>query len=559
MKKYYATRSVTVDGRTYNPGEIVFADRDIDGLVRAANDDTAKDIAKRRSQRSRYFGASNPQISVVITFHNQAEFVRECLQGWERQTFKGAYEVIAVIDASDENEEEIIHKEFPQARTFKVNFKNADKARNFGRTKITGEYLAWWDGDDHPFPEYLEKLKNRIDETGADFAYARFEHKLYSLEIGKLPRCNVFEWNESWVRFSPITNTPILIKARVAPIWNEDIEIMQDTAYGLDLMHQGLKGAHVRETLWHYRHHDKSVWNSAGIKDKRAKAEDILKRQYGWRQDPAEVTFISLISRDEVLDDYFGQIPHLGLPKKAHWLIILDTNDEWLVDKVKGYQRHYEGQFLSSRMFVTGQPNETQSRDFEIRGMRIANFIRIIINQAAERIAGTPYLFMVEDDTLAPKNAYKKLTPLINKTRQTAYASGIECGRGSTRHTGVCKLILDSKGEIVGRDIPKMKRKGIEPIGGGGWYCWIGRTEYLRDFIHNNTMRCYDGKMLGPDVMMVHDLRAMGYDCFVDFSVQCQHYQPRLKIWLQAMEGKAYDIDYYQEGSLWKMHLNEKK
>ena len=559
MKKYFATRSMSVDGRTYNQGDIVWSEIDVPGLQRADGYETAKEIQKRRRvPQNKLFGSAEPMISVVVTFHNQAEFVRDCIGGFQRQTIGEPYELVAVIDKSDENEAEILKKEYPQVRVFEADFGNADKARNYGRTKIKGDYIAWWDGDDYPFSEYLEKLKNRMDETGADFAYARFEHQLYGLEKGKLPRCNVFEWSESWVRFSPITNTPILIKRRVAPIWNEDIDIMQDTAYGLELMHQGLTGVHVREVLWHYRHHQKSVWNAAGIKEKRAKSEQVLRDQYGWRQDEAEVTFVSLISRDEVLDEYFGQIPHLGLPKKAHWFILVDNNEEWFIDKVKGYQKQYSGQFLSSRMFVTGQKNEADSRDFEVRGMRIANFIRVIINQANERIGGTPYLFMVEDDTLVPKNAYKRLTPLINRTKQTAYASGIECGRGYTRHTGICWLKKDDKGEIIGREIPKMKKRGIEKIGGAGWYCWIGRVDYLKDFIDHNTMRCFDGKMLGPDVMMAHDLTEMGYDCFADLSVQCQHYDSRRRIWLDAMEGKGYDIDYYLEGGKWKMKLNEK-
>jgi len=209
-------------------------------------------------------------------------------------------------------------------------------------------------------------------------------------------------------------------------------------------------------------------------------------------------------------------------------------------------------------MFVSWEKNLAYDRDFESRGMRVANFIRIIINQINEKIGGSDYVFMVEDDTRAPVKAFEKLWRTMEYEKNLAYISGIECGRGFTKHTGICRLIKDESGEIIGREIPKMKESGIVEIGGGGWYCWIGRSDMLNEYIEKGKMRCFDGKMLGPDVMMIHDMREMGMDCLCDLSVQCDHYDDKRSVWLPASTGKGYDIRYYLDDGKWKMLLDEK-
>jgi glycosyltransferase involved in cell wall biosynthesis len=560
LKKFYAKRSCTVDGRTYNAGEIVMSETEVDGLERANDEQRPAKTKKKRYERNARLGERNPELSVVVTFHNQLEFVDQCLDSFHRQNFDEAYEVIAVIDKSEQAEAEYIKKHFPTVDVCEVSYGNANKARNFGLSVARGKYVAFFDGDDYAYGNYLLKLRQALrDNPSATFSYARFEHELYGLSFGSLPRCNVFEWNKSWAKFSPITNTPILIYRDRAPKWDERLEIMQDAGYCLELTKAGFTGVHVREELWHYRNHKGGIWNQAGIAERRANANEILRNEYGFRNEPAKVTFVSLISRDVVLDEYFGQIKTLGLPPETHWFILVDSNQEPFIEKIKAYQAEHEGQFLSSRMFVTGEDSLSYSRDFESRGMRIANFIKIIINQAAQKMGGSEFLFMVEDDTLVPENAYGRLLPLIKRGHKTVYASGIECGRGFTKHTGICWLKKNDKGEITGRTIPSMKTlKGVVEIGGGGWYCWIGRARELQHWTTRMPMRCFDGKMLGPDVMMAHDLQQFGYSCLCDTTLQCDHYDERRKVWLPASTGKGYDIEYYKDKSGdWKMLLKE--
>ena len=561
MKKYYAEYALSVDGRQYNSGDIVYYHKDLPGLRRAP--DEVIEVVRKKYPISSFINNFEPTISVIVTFHNQEKFIRKCLSAFLRQSIRVPYEIIAVIDSSSQREADIIRSEY-KSNVQLVELKdvcNAAKARNKGMEEAQGDFLVFFDGDDYPYGEFLQKMFEVIVENDENFSfsYSRFDSTLFPANGSRLPRCGVFEYSNSWAKISPPHNTPIMIIKDIAPKWDERFEIMQDFSYGLTLEKNKINGIHVRERLWEYINHDQSVWHE-DIKDKKEKALKILNDEYEWKNEKAELTFVSLISRDNVLDEYFSQIPTLGLPENTHWFIIIDSNDEKLIERVKelSCETNEKINILSTRMYVTAENSLEQSRDFEARGMRIANFIKIIINQAAERIGGSDYIFMIEDDTIAPKNAYKRLIEGFNDDDRLAYFSGIEAGRGYTKHTGVCYLREDTIGNIIARDIPLMKKLGIEQIDGGGWYCWIGKTDILKSFIDQYPMRCFDGKMLGPDVMMVHDLRKAGYDCMVDFSVQCKHYDPRDKRWIEAMEGRGYDVTFKKNNGKFELVLNEK-
>lgn len=544
---YHATKRFEWEGRVYHAGDIVQADVPkrlvaMNGLV--PFEKSAKDV---RIQRSAFFGAPDPVVSVVVTLHNQEKFAGECLDGFWRQDIQEPYEVIAVVDASTDRTAAVVRRNFPHAQVYTTNFGNAAAARNVGLRAARGDYVCFFDGDDVAYPAYLRKLRKALDlNPKAGVAYARFDHVLYGFDKGRIPRCNSLEWSERWIRFSPVTNTPSMLRKDAAMAWDERFRIMQDFQYNLALSASGVKGVHVREELWRYRHHPGSIWNSSGDEKKvwRTEAEEMLRSEYGWREDPASVTFVSLISRDQVLKEYFAQIPKLGIPKDAHWLVMVDSDRDGFVEKVKALVRKYEKPFMSSRVYVTNRPNRVDSRDFEERGMRVARMLELIVNEVGTSIGGTDRLFMVEDDTVAPKRSYPTLLKTFDADPRTAYASGIECGRGSTRHTGVCFLVTDKRGVVVGREIPPMQDSGVLPIGGGGWYCWIGRIAPLQRLIKERGMRADGTKMLGPDVFMVHDLAAMGYLAFADFSVQCRHYDPKAGEWLEARIGKGYHITW---------------
>jgi len=97
-----------------------------------------------------------PRFSIVITCHNQAQFIAEAISSALSQTFSDK-EVIVVDDASTDESAEIVEKFAPDIRLVRLqNNVGAARARNVGAENSTGDYLVFLDGDDLLLPWALE-------------------------------------------------------------------------------------------------------------------------------------------------------------------------------------------------------------------------------------------------------------------------------------------------------------------------------------------------------------------------------------------------------------------
>jgi len=97
-----------------------------------------------------------PQFSVVITCHNQAQFIAEAVTSALSQTFSDR-EVIIVDDASTDASAEILDKYESGIRLRKLQENvGANRARNLGAQIAIGDYLVFLDGDDLLLPWALE-------------------------------------------------------------------------------------------------------------------------------------------------------------------------------------------------------------------------------------------------------------------------------------------------------------------------------------------------------------------------------------------------------------------
>jgi hypothetical protein len=248
--------------------------------------------------------------------------------------------------------------------------------------------------------------------------------------------------------------------------------------------------------------------------------------------------------------------------QRMHWLMFIDADDEQLVDRIKRAIEPMTGAFASFRMFVTNEPSLASSKDFTKRGMRIARNLRTCINEANRWRNKTPFLFMTEDDTLVPRDAFTKLYKQITSDDKLAYVSGVEPSRGSDLHIGMA-ILGTVGGHIVHRVNPPYQRKGIVNINSGGWYCWIGRV----DALYGLTFRCIeDGRFLGPDALMVFDLVNRGWKATADWSIACHHWCPVRGYWLTPAHCVGWEITYEptdartaRRGKKWKADMRKIK
>jgi CDP-glycerol glycerophosphotransferase len=112
-----------------------------------------------------------PRISVVVPFHNNEDLIGDCLESIAAQTFTDL-EVIVVDDGSTDDGAAIARSYAaadPRFTVVTTENGGPGHARNVGLRQVTGEYLAFVDGDDM-LPGYAyERMLHALESSGSDF------------------------------------------------------------------------------------------------------------------------------------------------------------------------------------------------------------------------------------------------------------------------------------------------------------------------------------------------------------------------------------------------------
>lgn len=520
-------------GNYYNSGDIINYDGEIVNNFVKPYDEI--DFLTTHGEK---FISDEPVISVMITFHNKERYAERCLRSFLNQTITVPYEVVAIDDSSTDRTVEII-KQYPKVRYFKVDYKSAAKARNFGLKQMRGKYFCFFDGDDFCYADYLETLYKGIQ--GYDVCATRYKYDL-ATEQFIIPTCNFFEYDERVLSYCGMINTPIMVRAELGKKlkWSPDLFCYEDWNISLQLRKMKAKVNLIREEKWEYVYNVDSKWGSGEVREHRLENYKKVLKLHNLKPKKAEVTFFTLIAQDRTLDAYFDCVHKLEMPKeKIHWIIYIDSNDLELLDKVKAKAKEFK--FLTTKIYFANKKDKYENKNFTERADQITGNLKRMVNECAKFNNYTPYFFMLEDDTLCPPDAFKKLWKLIKKDEKVVYASGVEISKCNDRHLGVGYLKEDDEGNINWRLMPKPKKRGIESFDSGGWYCWIGKTDVIRT---HKFRIIEDGRFLGPDTLMVFDLKKRGFKCLTDWSVSCKHYDYKMKKWLGVEDGKGYEIHY---------------
>ena len=115
-------------------------------------------------------------ISVIVPVYNVEEYLEECLDSIQHQTYTDI-EVILVNDGSTDNSKEICEKYCRQDNRFKlINQENQglSEARNVGVRESIGEYIYFVDSDDMIKTDILQTLlsfkKDDVDIVGCNYS-----------------------------------------------------------------------------------------------------------------------------------------------------------------------------------------------------------------------------------------------------------------------------------------------------------------------------------------------------------------------------------------------------
>ena len=111
-------------------------------------------------------------VSVIVPVYNTGEYIDQCMGSICSQTYRNL-EIIVVYDESGDDSLErcrYFSERDPRIRLI-INDerKGLGAARNQGLRLATGDYVVYVDSDDWLKEDFIEKLYQAIEETGADY------------------------------------------------------------------------------------------------------------------------------------------------------------------------------------------------------------------------------------------------------------------------------------------------------------------------------------------------------------------------------------------------------
>ena len=202
--------------------------------------------------------ANKPLVSVIMPAYNAALFIEEAINSVISQTITD-WELLVIDDCSTDATSAIVNAIADRDNRVKllVNEENMGAAgsRNRGLDIFQGQFVALLDSDDYWYPNMLEKMLARAEETKADIIYCSYE---LVDEQGKKV-CNDFlvpeatSFRESIVR-SVITCSSVLFTGELAKNNRFPLNMYhEDIAMWFQILRDGGTARGVPEVLAAYR------------------------------------------------------------------------------------------------------------------------------------------------------------------------------------------------------------------------------------------------------------------------------------------------------------------
>jgi len=223
-------------------------------------------------------------VSVIIPTYNTEKFIEKCLKSIKNQTYTHI-EIIIINDGSTDNTLTIIEKHKKTDNRIKLLNFTQNKGNGIGRNlavkEAKGEYILFVDADDWVENNLIEKVVTKIETTNADVVlFGHTEHlpyKKFRKRVSHIPRINDFENHEiifqnyllqhNGVLIQPwiyLINRKLLIENNIC--FNETGVFFEDVIFSTKLLFYTKKLVAVREELYHYYRHKKSITHSYGRK-----------------------------------------------------------------------------------------------------------------------------------------------------------------------------------------------------------------------------------------------------------------------------------------------------
>ena len=216
-------------------------------------------------------GPVPPRFSIIITFYNQRNFIKDALDSALAQQ-NAKFEVIVVDDASTDGSQEILEQYSDEIRlVYLETNQGACAARDRGASLATGEYLVFLDGDDAFLPWALDVYERIVQAKSPKIILGTmlwFKGALPAVHLEDAPQeITVVDYSDYLRRDRPFGNSAsALVVAREAfegvNGWLTSVFPMEDQDLALRL---GASGRTIQilapSTILHRAHADNTINN----------------------------------------------------------------------------------------------------------------------------------------------------------------------------------------------------------------------------------------------------------------------------------------------------------
>lgn len=222
-----------------------------------------------------------PLVSVIVTCLNSARFLPHAVNCTLSQTYKNI-ECIIVDDGSTDNTCAIAESLMQQDSRIKFVSNTGNHgpagARNFGVRHARGEWIQFYDVDDHLYPDkirlQLDYLTDNDNHTDDDVViYSDFEvnwetkdgivERTMTNKVGAHPREALMNKIMSWSNgpTMPFQVGSMLFKRRIFndKLFNENLMMFEEIELFTDLLHKHIPFIYVPTVAMTYRIHDSNT------------------------------------------------------------------------------------------------------------------------------------------------------------------------------------------------------------------------------------------------------------------------------------------------------------
>ncbi|TNJ45766.1 glycosyltransferase [Tamlana fucoidanivorans] len=210
---------------------------------------------------------NNPHISIVLPCYNGERFLSDAIKSCLNQSYTN-FELIIINDCSTDKTADIANQFAKKDHRINIITNKTNKklpaSLNIGHRRAKGDFITWTSDDNVLKPNFLEKMIQQIIESRSDLVYSNYE---VINENGGFKRIHITGPTEH-ILFGNKIGASFLYKKEVFSMLNgydESLFLLEDYEFWLRASMQ-FKFIHVKEVLYEYRLHEKSL--TANIQQK---------------------------------------------------------------------------------------------------------------------------------------------------------------------------------------------------------------------------------------------------------------------------------------------------